>query len=700
MMTGVRQGGVIRVAIVSLLLLAACGSDNNGSGTPAAPTVPTIHTANYPRTMLSFRFTDHLFTQPVPPLTLQELDAIYTLPNGFMPTNTTTSEWTQIADAHPDKFALWFHQGMALSDVRTMYDLVDRSAFFAGHWLHYQGSLINQNVPATAGQSVIPVADTTLFLADKYANPNSGPYADDVTLVALGANNIPDWNIAEEVRLVSVDPYASTITVDRGQYGSTPLAFAAGGAIASAHAMFYWGRKQAVPPSYSWVLNFATDSPVDATGKRAADIFMDILAPQMQPGGALQSYDGIELDAVTANPNETGVNGNRIADTSGDGVGDGGMRAGVNVFELGLYRFIEQLGTAWPDKVITTGDSDAVRFVGITNGVELEWWPAWGDGNITHWSTGLNRLGFWTTQAMRLPRFTFANHWVGGYGAGVVASIPAEVNRLVFAGATMGDAVLTSMYMPPPEADENQMGFWDEWRQGTDRVFGWLGQPVEPMRRLAAETFDELGGVGVSMSPSIQASLSGVNIAQFDVTTTPGVLTVIPTAGVQSASMALAVSNFPGGDFFLRFRISADKTAAHAAVDIARELKVSLPTSAGTENALVHTSEEEVAFYFRSVPKGNTSVQIAFEGDAPIHISNMTLHNYPDVTSRLFSKGIILANPSDAPFVFDLGMLAPGRTYRRLQASTQQDNVTNDGTAVGATVSVPLRDALFLLQTN
>jgi hypothetical protein len=64
--------------------------------------------------------------------------------------------------------------------------------------------------------------------------------------------------------------------------------------------------------------------------------------------------------------------------------------------------------------------------------------------------------------------------------------------------------------------------------------------------------------------------------------------------------------------------------------------------------------------------------------------------------AREFEHGAVLANPSDAPFSFPLATLFPGRTFRRLTASPNQDPVHNNGAPVGSTLILNGKDAIFL----
>jgi hypothetical protein len=103
-------------------------------------------------------------------------------------------------------------------------------------------------------------------------------------------------------------------------------------------------------------------------------------------------------------------------------------------------------------------------------------------------------------------------------------------------------------------------------------------------------------------------------------------------------------------------------------------------------------------FYFQHLPSAVSTVdlELLFEGGEPVEISGFTVHAAPDVIAREFENGAVLANPSDEPFSFPMDTLFPGRSFRRLTASPYQDAVHNDGSAVGTSVTVDGKDALFL----
>ena len=67
---------------------------------------------------------------------------------------------------------------------------------------------------------------------------------------------------------------------------------------------------------------------------------------------------------------------------------------------------------------------------------------------------------------------------------------------------------------------------------------------------------------------------------------------------------------------------------------------------------------------------------------------------------REFENGVVLANLSDKPYTFDLAVLFPNRKFRRIQASSTGDPVTNNGKEVASNLTLPRRDAIFLVEVK
>lgn len=104
------------------------------------------------------------------------------------------------------------------------------------------------------------------------------------------------------------------------------------------------------------------------------------------------------------------------------------------------------------------------------------------------------------------------------------------------------------------------------------------------------------------------------------------------------------------------------------------------------------------AFSFRNLRSRSVDLTFRIEGTEPVTIQRISAHAHPDVMWRVFEHGLVLANPSPAPYRFDLAKLSPDRKYRRLQATPSQDTQANNGKAVGASLELGPLDALFLLR--
>ena len=63
---------------------------------------------------------------------------------------------------------------------------------------------------------------------------------------------------------------------------------------------------------------------------------------------------------------------------------------------------------------------------------------------------------------------------------------------------------------------------------------------------------------------------------------------------------------------------------------------------------------------------------------------------------RVFEHGLVLANPSLAPYTFDLETISPGRRYQRLMATSRQDTTANNAAPVQSLLQLGELDALFL----
>ena len=105
-------------------------------------------------------------------------------------------------------------------------------------------------------------------------------------------------------------------------------------------------------------------------------------------------------------------------------------------------------------------------------------------------------------------------------------------------------------------------------------------------------------------------------------------------------------------------------------------------------------------FQFRDIRSNKVDLLLNIEGPEPVEIQSVTAHAHPNAVARVFENGLVLANPNRAPYTFDLNTISPGRKYRRFKATRNQDGATNNGQAVGKTVTLGERDALFLVRVR
>ncbi len=108
----------------------------------------------------------------------------------------------------------------------------------------------------------------------------------------------------------------------------------------------------------------------------------------------------------------------------------------------------------------------------------------------------------------------------------------------------------------------------------------------------------------------------------------------------------------------------------------------------------------ESTFYFRNVQTPTIDLAFTIEGSGPVWIEGVELYPAPEAFIREFDYGLVLVNPSDHGYLFDLAKLVGTKNYKKLTASKKQDITINDGSKISSPVLVGPRDSLFLIREN
>lgn len=624
--------------------------------------------------------------------------------------------FTRYKRRNPEKIVLLHFNGEG-RDPR-----LDGEEFFAGHWLHREGTRLTRAASAAAEDTVLHVADTSVF--DDRAGLAGG--GDEVAVVLTRPDGSPDWSRVEQVKVLAVDRAASTIRVERGFLWSFPMELPVGTYLAAHTVNGPYGRGS----NLLWGYNYSTASPRDADGGIGLERFAENVARRFRPGGELELFDGIEFDVMPFSQ-EVGYGGvveDNPVDADGDGVADGGFVGDLNAIGVGTTQFAALLRTLLgPDKLIMADgavNNQRPNFAAM-NGIESEGWPSGRDLEQKDWSGGLNRHAFWAQHGAP-PAFPYMNYKDRYQEGNNLVNYPKW--RLTLAAGLFTDSYFTVQpnSSPPPEEGEEDLLEVpaDELRRGTDYVYNWLGAPVGEAVHLAQQAPDLLEGGGVSWNPRFRDRLShsGLTLERrtgggasprlvisctdcenadddggdlFD----PPLLPPLVRSTYPVMRLSVPVPEHAGPDLFLRLTLRGEALQEYPE-GIGRRVKVVATNTATGASQLSSTLCSEQSFtatwYFRDIGSGPHRVDFEFESGLPLTLERLTAHGAPDLVYRDYEHGAVFANPSSMRQDFDIGALLPGRMYQRLDGSPSQDPVTNSGEAVGAVLEVPARDALLV----
>jgi hypothetical protein len=589
-----------------------------------------------------------------------------------------TEFFTRFKKLHPDQMVLLHFNGNARNPD------FESSEFFAGHWAYFNGSKVLSDMAAGETESEIRVADPTLY---RTGVGRSRDRNEDIGICELDSAGKPNWLASEQVQLISVNRQAGTIRVKRGLHGTKARAFAAGKTYAAAH--MYEGPAQ---DGLMWFYNYSTTCPRDAKGRTAADVLVEEMRRRFAPGGPFATFDGLQFDVLFFDANERN-SGGRSMDANADGKPDGGIIEGVNAYGIGVTNYLRKLRDAFPAGKILNADGMELRnqrSFGVINGMESEGFPELRDHTMADWSGGLNRLDFWRLNA-RNPVFNYINHKYiapnGGPTTDKHPDIPWGIHRLSFAAAVFTDSAICYSYSVESAPGE-LVGIWDELWKGTEHQVGYLGMPTGPAIHLAQKQPDILGpaalgrlsGAGVR----IERVSSGVRIVNSDAKSseTRVVLNDMRTSGPDLV-VVLTARGVPMGKY---------------PKEIGRAIHLGVAGSDQKFMSWMNEKDFTSTFYFRGISKPTVDLELSVEGNEPFFITSLSGYAYPDAMYRAFERGVVIANPSEHAFTFDMGRIAGSQQLRRLRGSATQDSKSNNGERVGQVLALPAKDALFLVK--
>jgi hypothetical protein len=590
--------------------------------------------------------------------------------------------FNRFKNEHPDKLVLLHYNGRGrLPGYRT-------GSWYAGDWLHFAGATATTAV--AVDDTVLTVDDASRFSAPTDAFGNVGA---DLVLTARTSGGGPDWSRAEQLIVTAVDEGSGTLTVQRGQYGSTPLALPAGAYVAQHVTLGPWSAQD----GRLWAYNLATIAPRGPDGFGAVDRIGAEMTADFARGGQLGRFDGIELDIFTFPVNSVD---RPTVDGDGDGVGDGCIASGVDTFLDGEAALLAQLRVSvGPQRfVLTDGASGQRPDTATTNGIEEE---GFADGTtpLAGWSTDLSALLFWQSGGHR-PRFNYPLVKTGT-GVGDPPNFPGV--RVSIAAALLADTLLTFWDEPagtsldglrlPPDSGVfvNRFSVWDELVGGPLDDPGWLGRPTGPAVWTATAGADLLDGAGVHLPRSW---IDGLDLSGATATRTSGPALRLDATGSAGFSMAFVIADFAGGDLVIGASLLAAPSPG-LPESVPQVVTVTIgPQRTRTINKhYVGGAYRAMRTYARGVPAGDVRVQWAFPTTPTAQLRSIRAYGAADAGYRVFDNGAVFVNPSLQPYTFDVSSLG---SFVRLTATSGQDPSVNDGSAIGPTLTLPACDALLV----
>jgi hypothetical protein len=602
----------------------------------------------------------------------------------------------------------WPNKIFTIQDAYGGIGEKDYPDVWPGHLLYKTGSLLTQDI--SASDHIIEIEDADRIAKNSTEIQKQTPFS--LVIYALDDAGKPDWGHAEHVFLKDIQN--GKLVIERGQWASKPQIFKAKKAVVAAHMLFW---------THQWQLNLSLHCPRGGSDNlTAAEWFARKAAQKVIDANA----DGIEFDVArwTWGSPETNT-----MDANNDLIPDYGYIDGVNSFGLGGRVFFQALRQILgPNKIIQADSNNAISGVRdwlYLNGVQLEAFP--NNNDLDRFSEAFLHFRLWVENTKATPAFsyaytrvtttTFANAYLPN---GKSTDFRFRVN---FAAANMvgmphpfatprkqdGDPESPSLSsLDDSEKTQDKLLFnWDEYHAGELQNLQWLGSPIE----LAHQDLSDLDKNNLLDKTEWQWLNSKEYPAKLNKTSDIYSATVeslpndvVPNQrwfGVRLEPKKQLASLTTGKEYTVEFEARGDDSWHYAGYDI--DLMPRMITVGGaifSENhkplsilANSQWHQYRISFIADSsmltTPVFGVSEQIG-----TTEIRNIKLYaGGAERWSREFENGLVLLNMTNAPWT----IAVPKGKYKRLKG--QQAPEVNNGQVVDSELTIPARDALFLLKT-
>ncbi len=562
------------------------------------------------------------------------------------------------------------------------------SKFSAGHWLYNLGTNLTESI--NSHDTIIKVDNSDVFrigLGIRNANNKN----DDIVIVPIDSNGNKIWSEAEQVTLVAKTNGA--IKVIRGRYGSKPRSFKPQSTYLAPHASEGpWGDKD--KHNLMWYYNLSTACPRDENGDQCSNVLSKEIGIWFKKDGMTFAFDGIQFDIASWTLSKFTL-GKRFVDVNVDGIPDKGYVHGRNVFGEGTYNFYKLLREELGENKIIVGDGGVdygMRAVDVASGMESEGLCDWSD-SYKEFAKPLSIFNYWNTYGIDKSFSYVTNKDPDG-----TIEDRKKRERMVLATATCLGISFNS-FIKTPSAKKFRYGILDELKKGVENELYWLGEPVGDLIHVSDKKFHNTIEL---KTLNIQSDNSTINVQNND-------LIVISKESNANSEMKVTFRDveIAEGDLIVTLNAKTKDSLIGFKPVIPRHIVVKtdvLKDEANTASSVLNYINSldflTCRFYFRNVKETKADIEISIEGGGEVILKNIEIISSQLALAREFKNGIVLVNPSTENFTFNLSELFKDSKFKRLQGTSLQNQIINNGEFTSNKVTLPGLSGLFLIKLN